>query len=182
MLKFSGTFWRWRPIVLASRAILLATAGGYGLASSPSSSSGELPGETVVRIHFVGSAATYSSWLTLSKTGEMSKVDYKVDDGMTAIPRPKSIVPTVPWQMIWDQFSAQRFYELQGDGRDPGCPAKTKQVLDAETVSVEVRRGNDNRKFAYSYPPYASCGGTQRLTDVLAFLQKAFGNVFPVPK
>jgi uncharacterized protein RhaS with RHS repeats len=76
----------------------------------------------------------------LSKIGGNSKVEYKVEDAIVAIPRPNTISPTVPWPVIWDELAAQRFYDLQVDSRDVGCPTSTAQVVDADIINVATRR------------------------------------------
>jgi hypothetical protein len=138
--------------------------------------------DTMVRIHYEGGDATFSSWLTMSRLGQTSDVKYTIDSAIVRIPRPNKVSPVVSWDSIWSQLALRRFYDLQGDGHDPGCPAKTTVALDANVVTVELRRDNSYRKFSYAYPLYASCDGTRRMNETMLFLNRAFGGVLPIPK
>jgi hypothetical protein len=137
--------------------------------------------DTLVRIHYLGGGATFSSWLTLSRRGSHSAVSYVIENAAVPIPHPKSVAPIVTWDQIWARLEALRFSDLKGDRSDAGCPA-APVALDNDVVEVEVVNTRVHRKFAYSYPPASSCDATKRLRDAVTFINEAFGGVMPIPK
>jgi hypothetical protein len=155
---------------------------GRCLSISPQTSGVIQAPDTFVRIHYEGGDATFSSSLTLSKHGSESQVQYTVENAIARIPRPDKIIAVISWDEIWARLDSLRFYELRGDGNDPGCQAKTVEAFDANVVSVEIRRGDYHRAFSYSFPLYAVCDGTRRMDIAMHFINHAFGNVMPFPK
>jgi len=154
---------------------------GAALAAQPPDPVNPHGQDVLVRIHYLGGGATFSSWLTLSRRGAQSEVSYIVENTVVPIPHPESVAPVVPWDQIWARLEALRFFDLRGDRGDPGCPA-APVALDTDVIEVEVVNAGVHRKFAYFYPPVSSCDATKRLRDAVTFINQAFGGVMPIPK
>jgi hypothetical protein len=139
------------------------------------------PKDTAVRIHYVGSDIVYSTWLTLIRRGHLFSVDYVLSYVIVNIPKPTSLSPVVPWDSIWTQFAYDDIYNLHGDKSDPSCFGGVMAV-DAESVEVEVRRGDDYRKFSFYDPMHEKCTEGHQMASTLSFLQRAFANQLPLPR
>ena len=105
-----------------------------------------------------------------------------VEHALVDLPRPKRVDPVIPWEQIWAALDKHRFYDLRGEGHDSGCPPSVMTPLDPDLVSVEIRQENSVRRFSYSVPVYASCGGTTRFLSVIEILHESFEKVPPIPR
>ena len=178
--------WGVTLVVIATTCLGLVTACDYS--SEPNATAkADVPKEATesvvsVSIHYIGSGATFSSWLTLSKGMDGSHATYVVENAIVDVQRPDNVAPVVPWGRVWAELSKQKFYDLKGEGHDPDCPERVVAPLDPDIVSVEIHRGSETQNFSYSFPVYAKCDGTKRFQSVVEFLHDAFGSVLPIPR
>ena len=138
------------------------------------------PDDVAVRIHYRGSLAVYSTWLTLTRRESVSTVDYVVTYNIVNVPEPTNLSPVFPWGSIWKQIASDRIYDLRGSGNDSTCQERSFPV-DFDQVEVEVRRGTRYRKYLYSDPLSGRCPEVRHMASTLRYLQRAFANQLPLP-
>lgn len=136
-------------------------------------------GDIIVRIHYVGSIGLYSTWLTLQRIGNLSQVQYFIEDAAETIPHPEDLIPATTWDAIWVRLANERFFDMPGNQGVSNCSEAVP--LDAETVEVEVLRGKNYRSYAYNAPMIVQCSQGAQFAMTLRFLQDAFGHELPMP-
>jgi hypothetical protein len=137
-------------------------------------------GDLEVRIHYLGSLALYSSWLTLRRVGDDSGANYRVEAAWMPIPQPQELTRTKPWSEIWKHFEADGFFDLPGNRGGEACAGEGIPV-DENWISVEVQRGGSYREFSYYAPLALKCARADKFVSTLTFLQEAFNRELPVP-
>ena len=137
-------------------------------------------GDVEVRIHYFGSMAMYSTWLTLRRIGGTSDSSYVVEAAFMAIPQPKVLTQSKPWPVIWKRLESDGFFDLPGNMSVENC-SETAVPIDPSMVFVEVQRGAKYRKYSYYATYRRKCGNEAQFNSTLTFLQETFGRQLPVP-